>query len=60
MKEKEIFIPVTFLAKIGKTTMRMGGSFGAEISIKTKRPLALAYFHLAFRLMGLGLKRILA
>lgn len=60
MKEKEILIPVRFIATIGKSKVSLGGPFGASISIKTKSPIILAYFYLAFKVFCLGLKRICA
>jgi hypothetical protein len=63
MKEKEIVIPIRFPVKIGKFISRPGeGITGAvaTISVKTKGPIVMAYFYLAFKALGLGMRRILA
>jgi len=60
MKEKEIVIPIRFPVKVGKITTRIGGELGASISIKTKWPISLAYFYLAFKAMVLGIKKSFA
>jgi len=58
MKEKEIIIPIRFPVSIGKTHIMPGGKLGISISIKTKWPIALAYFSLTFKLLILATQRI--
>lgn len=60
MKEKEIIIPIRFPVKMGKITSRIGGQLGASISIKTKWPISMAYFYLAFKALAIGIKHSLA
>jgi len=60
MREKEIIIPVRFFFRLGKTRMRLGGRYDADISVKTKWPLFTAYFYLAFKILAMGIRRGLA
>jgi hypothetical protein len=60
MKEEEIVIPIRFFVKVGKTSFRLGGPAHADISIKAKCPIFLAYFYLASKFAFMGLKKILA
>jgi hypothetical protein len=59
MTEKEVVIPIRIPVSIGKTCVMLGGELGATISIKTKWPLAAAYFVLAFKVLILGARRVL-
>jgi len=57
MKEKEVIIPIRFPVSVGKTRVMLGGGLGASISIKTKWPISIAYFYLAFKVLMLGIRR---
>jgi len=60
MKEKEVIIPIRFPVIIGKTRVMLGGGLGASISMKTKWPIVMAYFYLAFKVLIMGIRRTFA